>query len=256
MAIVVFQHEPTEHAGRLGTALNEHGHKLRIIRTYKGDLPPQDLDDVDGVLVMGGPMDTDQQDQYPWMAPEIAFIKRAHDAKISVVGICLGAQLIAVALGGEVARMQRAEVGIGRVNASFFGTVDPLLSGIPWSVPVLHFHGCEVTKAPVGGTPAPLQSSPVSKAQSFKVGMTTYAFQYHFEATRSMYVDWIDASADWLAKHDYTPAQLKQLIDADEDRYRLFGEKLCDNIVTLLFPIDKRRNARTAHAANYHAHVS
>lgn len=240
MALVVFQHHELEVPGRLGHLLVELGHRLDVVELFAGEPVPPDLDNVDGVISLGGPQDTDEANRHDWMQPEIDFLKAAHENDIPVLGICLGAQLVAVALGGEVGRMDQPEAGFGDVNSSFFGTTDPLLIGLPWKTPQFHLHGCEVTKAPPGGTPIPLQSSRQCKTQAFRVGLTTYGFQYHFEWTRSTLVDILDANADWLQRHGLDAGAIKQGFDGHYDLHRHLGDRLCRNLAKLLFPIDKR----------------
>lgn len=255
MAIVVFEHHPLETSLRLGQALRDLGHRLKVVRLHAGDAVPGDLDDVDGVVAMGGPMNVDQTAEHPWLAEEMAFLKQAHDAELPVVGICLGAQLLAVALGGTVEKMDKPEVGMGKVTSSFFGTVDILLTGLPWNTPVFHLHGQQITKAPVGGTPLPLQSSPACKIQSFKVGFTSYGFQYHFEATREAIESWLEDAGNqaWFAETGVDVAAARASLDEHYDLYRQLGERLCQNLVTLCFPLDKRLKPRGGVVENFHA---
>jgi GMP synthase-like glutamine amidotransferase len=255
MPLIVLQHHPLETPGRLGDILQRLGHRLDIRELFDGDPVPTDLDDVQGVITLGGPQDTDEINRHDWMQPELDFIKAAHDADVPVLGVCLGAQLIAVALGGEVGRMDKPEAGFGDVQSSFFGTVDPLLAGVPWKTPQFHLHGCEVTQPPPGGTPIPLQSSRHSKCQLFKAGMTTYGVQYHFEWTRSKLIDILDENHAWLQKHDIDIVSLKRAFDVHYDMHRHLGDRLCTNFAKLLFPIDKRLVVTgTAHGVqNFHA---
>ena len=240
MPLIVLQHHRLETPGRLGDLLQQLGHRLDIRKLYDGQTVPADLDDVQGVISLGGPQDTDEVQRHPWMQPEIDFLKKAHDAEIAVLGICLGAQLIAVALGGEVARMEKPEVGFAKVSSTFFGTVEPLLTGVPWHTTQFHLHGCEVKKAPPGGTPIPLQGSAACKCQAFKVGLSTYGIQYHFEWTRAKLIDVLDDNADWLDKHGLDVATIKAQFDTHYDMHRHLGDRLCENFAKLLFPIDKR----------------
>ncbi|MEM1099831.1 MAG: type 1 glutamine amidotransferase [Planctomycetota bacterium] len=240
MPLIVLQHHPLETPGRLGDELQRLGHRLDVRELFDGDAVPSDLDDVQGVISLGGPQDTDEVQRHAWMQPEIDFLKMAHDAEVPMLGVCLGAQLIAIALGGEVGRMDKPEAGFAKVSSSFFGTVDPLLAGVPWHHHAFHLHGCEVTKAPPGGTPIPLQGSAECKCQLFKVGLGTYGVQYHFEWTRSKLIDVLDENAEWLAKHDVDVAAIKGQFDEHYDLHRHLGDRLCHNFAKLLFPIDKR----------------
>ncbi|MEM1109208.1 MAG: type 1 glutamine amidotransferase [Planctomycetota bacterium] len=253
MAILVFEHHPLETAGRLGTILNEQGHKLRIVQLYRGEAVPPDLDDVDGVVCMGGPQNTDEADQHDWMQPELDLIKAAHDADLPVLGICLGAQLIATSLGGEVGHMDQREIGFAEVTSSFFGSTDPVLIGLPWKTTMFHAHGCEVTKAPPGGTPIPLQGSQGCKCQAFRVGLNTYGFQYHFEWTRAMIDRILTDDPEFYGSGEKSLDEVSLSLNQHYDAYRHMGDRLCNNLVTLMFPLDKRLPPSGKNVDNFHA---
>ncbi|NJL31133.1 MAG: type 1 glutamine amidotransferase [Phycisphaerales bacterium] len=131
MSLLVLVHAETEGPGVLGRVLQDHGHKLRFINLYQNLPLPPDLDNVDGLVIMGGPMNVDETAQHPWLVEEMACIKSAHQAGLPIVGICLGAQLIAAALGGEVKAMPQAEIGWHALKLAFPGTTDPLFAGTP-----------------------------------------------------------------------------------------------------------------------------
>lgn len=242
MALIVFEHDPLESPARLGAVLRDSGHKLRVIELHAGDPLPPDLDDVDGLVSLGGPMNVDEENQYPWMAGEMDLIRQAHETKLPVVGICLGAQLIAKALGGEVAAMQTPETGYGPVKLAFPGTIDPIMSGIPWTSPQFHLHGQEITKLPGGATP--LAASKATKNQAFKVGLTTYAFQYHFEWTREQIEAVLDQGSELLQKAGVTPDAIREQAQQHHELYRHLGDRLAQNLTDLLFPLDKRLGGR------------
>lgn len=238
MALLVFQHYPLEKPAHLGDVLRDLGHRLRVVRLHDGGQLPPDLDDVDGIVSLGGPMNVDEQTQHPWLAGEMNLIRQAHEAQLPVVGVCLGAQLIAVALGGEVKPMATPEVGYHPVTLAFPGTTDPMMSGIPWNCTQFHLHGQEVTKLPPGATP--LAASKVSKNQAFRVGMTTYGFQYHFEWTPEQIDQVLDISGPVLQQAGVTAAQVREQGANHLETYRHFGDRLSQNLATLLFPLDKR----------------
>ena len=235
MSLLVFQHHPQETAGVLGTILQAHGHRLRTIELFGDHTVPPDLDDVDGILSMGGPMNVGDVD-CPWMASEIDLIKSAFDANLPVVGICLGAQFLAVALGGKVGASSEPEAGFANVKLAFPGTIDPVLAGIPWNTMQFHLHAQEVTDLPPGA--AALSGSAACRTQSFKVGLNAYGFQYHFEWDRRAIEQF---SRNGLAtRASQSPETIAVQCDDHYDLYRHLGDRLCVNITTLLFPIDKR----------------
>jgi len=251
MAILIIEHDDLDSSQRLGEMLRDHGHHLEVARVHHGDALPPDLDNVDGLVSMGGPQDTDQVDEHAWMAREIELIKQAHEASLPVLGVCLGAQLVAVALGGEVGRMDTPELGMAKTSLSFFGTTDPILTGIPWHTMQMHAHGCEVTQCPPGGTPAPLASSAGCKAQAFRVGLTTYAFQYHFEWKKDRCLNVIENNAKWAEAMGTTVDELKQGVEQHYDQFRHLGDRLCKTLADRLFPLDKRLPPTLEEAANF-----
>lgn len=236
MSVVVFQHDPNEDAGRLGQVLRDDGHRLRVIRLDQGQALPPDLDDVDGLISMGGPMSVDQTATYSWLDGEMELIRQAHQRQKPIIGICLGAQLIAKALGGEVGSMTAPEIGWLPIQMAFPGTIETILSGIPWNSVQFHLHEQEVTKLPEAGVP--LAGSSACRNQAFKVGMRTFAFQYHFEWTREDIEHVI--KTPFVQKHVPDPQSLLTSLKQHYEGYRRLGDRLARNIAQYLIPLDKR----------------
>lgn len=242
MAIIVLQHDSTDGPGRLSPVLRDLAFKLDVRRldlwaAAGGKGPggvPTDLDGVDAIISLGGPQNVG--DSEPWMAAELGLIRAAHAAQLPVLGICLGAQLIATALGGEVSAAAKPEFGLMPVSAGPAGQTDTLLAGIAWKHPEFHAHGQEVTKVPEGAMV--LQSSAACKVQSFRVGLRTYGFQYHFECTKGECEAFARDSfgVELMSKLGITPGDFKADLDSQYDEYARFGERLCRNIAQYMFP--------------------
>ena len=250
MALVIFQHHPLEIPSRLGETLRDRGHRLRILRLYDGASVP-DLDDVDAVVSMGGPMNVADTSEHGWIGDEMEFLKEAHDRRLPIVGVCLGAQLLAATLGGEVGAMEQAEAGWHAVQQGFPGTTDALHAGVPWRTMQMHLHSQEVKKLPPDATP--LSGSEQCKTQAFRVGQTAYGFQYHFEWTRREIEATLEGMADDFKAAGADAAEVRRGLDEHYPMYRHLGDRLCDNIADLLMPLDKRATVprRAEPVANY-----
>ena len=241
MAIIVFQHSPLGTPGRLGLTLRDHGAKLDIRRL---DLPasrtnphvPVDFDNVDGVISLGGPQNVGEN--HPWMAPEIEFLRETHKRQLPLLGVCLGHQLIAHALGGKVAPMDKPEWGFPVVNQLPVANTDTILAGVPWSSRQFQAHAQEVKELPPGTTV--LQSSDACKIQAFRGGLRTYAFQYHFECDRDMVMKFAESSRDELAALNLTTADVKTQADQHYDRFAVIADRLCVNLATYLLHVGKK----------------
>jgi len=251
MSILIIEHDPLDSAQRLDAVLRRHGHRLTTIKLHEGESLPSDLNDVDGVISLGGPQNVDQQSEFTWITRELEIIKEAHDAGLPVLGICLGAQLIATALGGEVGKSETPEIGMGKVTMSFFGHGDPILTGIPWNHHQMHAHGYEVTKPPPGGTPVPMVSSDRCKCQAFRVGLTTYGFQFHFEWDKQRCLEVAQRNEPWAQAMGATMDDIKQGIETHGDAYERIGERLCQQVCARLFPINHRLPDTGENIANF-----
>lgn len=236
MSILVFQHESNEPAAILGDVLQRQGHRLRTVKLFAGESIPTDLDDVDGIVTMGGSANVDEVAKHSWMQPEMDLIKTAREAGLPVVGICLGAQLIAAAMGGKVEKMETPEVGWETLNVAFPGTTDPVFSGITWKAPQFHLHGQQITELPPGATP--LAGSAACRTQAFKMGFNTYAFQFHFEWSQQAIAEM--SRNELFASAGVTSESVLAGTKQHFSTYRRLGDRLCENIATFLFPIDKR----------------
>lgn len=197
MKFLVLQHLAVEHPGVLRDFLREDGIDWHTVELDEGE-PIPDLEPYDAMIVMGGPQDVWQEDAFPWLKPEKAAIRRfVVDLGRPYLGLCLGHQLLADALGGRVGPGARPEVGALTISLTENGRHDPLLAGVPDPVEVLQWHGAEVTALPEGAVQ--LARSDVCEVQAFRYGRRAYGLQCHVEAT-------CDTVPDWAAIPEYAHA--------------------------------------------------
>lgn len=240
MPTLVFQHHDIGRSGRLGEALRDHGHRLRVVRPDRGEPIPPDLDDVDAVVSLGGPQNIDDPpEKHPWMQREMDLLRQAHERMLPVVGVCLGAQLLAAALGGEVKPMPAPEIGLVDIDIAPSGQTDVVLAGLAWRHAQFCHHGREIAQAPPGAVV--LASSERCRTQAFRAGLRTYGFQFHFEADERMIRALLASAPDDLNRAGVLAADVEKQMQTRYADFDRLSWRLCENIAELLAPIEWRR---------------
>ena len=241
MAIVILQHWDMGGPGRLGLTLRDHGFRIDLRRPDRGGSGaiPTSFENVEGVVSLGGPQNVCDADfgRDPWLSREIEFLRAAHQRNVPLLGVCLGAQLIAHALGGKVTKMDQPEIGLLPIRIGVVGQTETLLAGLPWEHPQFHSHGWSIG-APPGASV--LASSAASPVQAFKAGVRTYGFQFHFECDRPMIESYMK---DSVREPGYAGPGVEQVMsqcDAGYERFARSADRLCVSIATYLFPMSVR----------------
>ena len=180
--IYVLQHHPVENLGTIADALEASALAWQYIRVNDGQPVPASMKNAGGLIVMGGPMGVYQTDRYPWLRDEMRLIEDAMKSDLPVLGVCLGAQILAAALGAKVDRNPNGkEIGWHPIRLGDSAKDDRLMRDLPATMTPFHWHG-DIFDLPPGAVS--LASSDKTPCQAFRHGDKTYGFQFHFEVTR------------------------------------------------------------------------
>ncbi|WP_306748705.1 type 1 glutamine amidotransferase [Saccharothrix yanglingensis] len=187
--LLVLQPDRDDPPARLGEWLTAAGAVLDVLDPAERPVPDT-LDGYRGVVCLGGAMGALDDAEHPWLADVRRLLSHAVSKRVPVLAICLGAQLLAVATGGQVRRAERPEIGVRLVAKRDVAGQDPLFADLPWTPDVLQFHLDEVSSLPPTATL--LASSPVCVNQAFRVGDNAYGVQFHIETAPEDVLKWAE----------------------------------------------------------------
>ncbi len=224
--ILIIKHVENEGPGSIGDFFRNTAWELRTVELFRGDSLPADLDEVAAVVVMGGPMNVYEEDKYPFLKEENAFIKTVVGKEIPYLGICLGSQLLAKACGAAVIKAPQKEIGWFNVALTLEAAHDPLLQEIDGPLEVFQWHE-DTFVIPEGGVL--LATAETCKNQAFRYGQNAYGLQFHIEITTDMIWSWVKAD-------ESLPNSVELLMGAYQRKDLLATQikKLCDNFSILL----------------------
>jgi len=178
--VIVLQHSECETLGTIQKALDSRGFTSRYIQTFAGEPIPKDTSAAAGLIVMGGPMGVYEQDQYPYLTDELYLIESFLARRHPILGVCLGSQLLASALGGEVKKGPEKEIGWHSLTLTESGIADPLWKNAPSEFMAFHWHG-DIFDLPSGSVA--LASSALTACQAYRHGTNVYGLLCHIEVT-------------------------------------------------------------------------
>ena len=188
MNVLIIKHVDIEGPGLFEYYLEQEKISYQIFELKPGVHLPK-LDDLTHIVIMGGPMNVYEEDRYSFLREEDLFIKEAIQRGKTILGICLGAQLIAKALGAKVFKAPVKEIGWYNVSLTKIGSNDLLFSNFPKTFPVFQWHE-DTFEVPKAGKLI-ATSSPIPH-QAFRYGENAYGLQFHLEVTEAMIREWME----------------------------------------------------------------
>jgi GMP synthase-like glutamine amidotransferase len=211
LRIHYFQHVAFEGLGSIEEWVHLYGHSLTSTRFFEETSLPE-ISDIDWLIVMGGPMSVNDEEQFPWLADEKRFIRKAIDEGKTVLGICLGSQLVSAALGAGVYKNAEKEIGWFDIELTCFAKSDKLFFDIGSTIKVFHWHGdtFDIPEKAVH-----LAYSKGCKNQAYIYNNKVLALQFHLEPTKSSLKQMIDFGRAELKSARYVQTE-QEILDNEQ----------------------------------------
>jgi GMP synthase-like glutamine amidotransferase len=207
LRIHYFQHVAFEGLGSIEEWISVSGHSLTSSRFFESAVFPE-ISDIDWLIIMGGPMSVHDEEHFPWLAKEKKFIRQAVDAGKTVLGICLGSQLISAALGARVYKNKEKEIGWFDIELTPLAQSGNLFFDMGSRLKVFHWHG-DTFDLPENAIR--LASSAGCKNQAFIYKDKVLALQFHLEPTRTSLQDMIERGRRELTTGKYVQTEMEIL---------------------------------------------
>lgn len=223
--LLVFQHSAREPLGVLDPLLRRAGFRVRYVNFARDPLAQPDVEKYSGLIVLGGPMNVDQAERYPHLHTEIDAIRRALDKDLPILGICLGAQLLAAALGADVRPNPVREIGWYRVSTTPEARNDRLFLHFSPEQDVFQWHAYTF-ELPRGAIH--LARTATCENQAFRYGDRAYGLQFHLEADRHLIRRWIEVP-EYRAEMEATEHHVERIL-ADTDSHVLSAQQLSEQV--------------------------
>lgn len=219
MRVLVVENDKVTLLGQIGVALEEAGAEIDLCRPHAGDAIPADDTAHDAIVVMGGPQNARDDERHTYLPDLARLMRRFGDAEKSVLGVCLGSQLLARAYGAENLIGTAPEFGWCTVALTREGVGDPVLSAAADAFPIFQWHS-DTFSLPEGAVR--LATNAAAENQAFRLGRAVYGTQFHFEASRPVVDEWVRTFPEliptlapgWLEQREMLAAESGPTADA------------------------------------------
>lgn len=196
MKILVIQNSVRDPIGILGDHLTCHGAELTTwLPEQQPNLPAGTFS---GLIILGGHMNAHEDDKYPHLKQVVDLIHQFHAKNKPIMGVCLGAQLVARAFGSQVSPHSRPELGFSPLEVVVESATEPWLQNCPKNLHIMQWH-FDTFELPEQATL--LMTNDICKHQAYRIGTNIYGFQFHLEVTPGIILDWLAAKSDWIDTH-------------------------------------------------------
>lgn len=230
MAVLIIKNIATEGPGTIEDFLRKEDIFFKVIELSSGEVPPP-LEEFDTLITLGGPMSVYEMSQYPHLRTGSRLIREAINRGLKILGICLGAQMVAYCLGSEVYHGPQEETGWESIELTGDGLKDPLMRKLAihprvgdfWrKFEVFHWHG-DTFDLPIGAVL--LAHSELYKNQAFRYGENIYGFQFHIEVKKDMIREWLEGKPKITAIMEDTDRIYEEYSGRAKNFYKAFFRK-------------------------------
>lgn len=229
--LLVIQQAAHEDAAVFAGTASGLGVTVEVVRTWLGEKVPVDPDKHSSLLLMGGPMNVDQTGEYPFLADEIELLRACRERGTPVLGVCLGAQLIAAAFGARVYHGPLTEIGWHPLSLTPESEHDPLLTGFPRELTVFQWHS-QTFDLPRGAVR--LAGSADFPNQAFRLGDRIWGLQFHLETTAAHVREWLElGKEDYAGKEYIDPRRVIEQTPVYEPLCRELAERLFTGFIRI-----------------------
>ncbi len=241
--VLVFKHVAAEPLGLLDPMLRARGHRLRFANFFRDPGERPTLERYDALVVLGGPMNVDQADRFPHLNFEMRALEHFLKNGKPILGICLGAQLLAHTLGAAVKRNPVAEIGWYPLLPTPAATSDPVLGALKQTTAAFQWHG-QTFEVPAQGRL--LASSPFCANQAFAYDRTAWGFQFHLEVDRRLIARWLSIQSYVDELRESNAGVTPERILGDTDRSLAASETLARAVFSNWLDLLPAKKARVA----------